>query len=226
MAFKGDGRPKQYRANGARVSGVTTILGNFTNPGGLVHWAFKTGQEHPDWPNPYQKSDDAKDAGTLAHAMVEKWIHGDDPNEELALYDNQRDVQEQAAKAFSNFLEWFEASGITISATEVNLSSDAMNFGGTIDAVGMDSKGRICILDWKTAARVYADHVTQVAAYGMLWEENHPGVTIDGGYHVLTFHKEHAQFAHHWWESLDEARELFTLLAQAQPLKKAIEKRI
>lgn len=226
MAFKGNGRPSQYKtSDGTKVSGVTTILGNFTNPGGLVHWAFKTGKEHPDWSSPYQKSDDAKDAGTTAHAMVEAWIHGEDPNTHLQLLDNRRDVQEAAAKAFENFLEWWNGSGLRIQATEVAVVSDSGLYGGTIDAIALDQKDRVVIIDWKTSNSLYADHVTQVAAYGELWEQTHPGVQV-GGYHVCLFHKEHAQFGHHWFEDLTEARQLFRLLAQAHQLKKAVEKRI
>lgn len=225
MAFKGSGRPSAYKTKGGdRVSGATTILSNFTNPGGLVHWAFKNGQKHPEWRTPYDQSDDAKDAGTVAHAMVEAWIHGEDPNSHLQLLDNRRDVQDAAAKAFENFLEWWAGSGLRIQATELALVSETGGYGGTIDAIALDAKGRLVILDWKTANSLYADHLTQVAAYGMLYEETHPGVRVEG-HHVCLFHKEHAQFGHHWFEDLSEGRQLFRLLAQAQPLKKALEKR-
>lgn len=225
MALKGSGRPSAYRTkSGERVTGVTTILGQFTNPGGLVHWAFKNGQKHPEWRTPYEKSDDAMEAGTVAHMMVESWIHDEDPNQHLALLDNRRDVQEAAAKAFENFLEWFNSSGLRIQATELALVSETGLYGGTIDAVALDAKDRVVILDWKTSNSIYADHLTQVAAYGMLYEETHPGVKVEG-YHVCVFHKEHAQFSHYWFEDLTEGRQLFRLLAQAHPLKKALEKR-
>ena len=42
----GGGRPDVYRAaDGKRVPGVTTVLGKFKDPGGLIHWAWELGRD-------------------------------------------------------------------------------------------------------------------------------------------------------------------------------------
>lgn len=223
MAFKGKGR-QNYKNSRGRVSGVTTILGNFTNPGGLVYWAFKQGQAHPQATNVYATSD-AAEAGTVVHEMIESWLHDEDPNTNLVKLDNQPATQKQVVNCFENFLEWWNNSGLRIVATEVPIVSEEYDVGGCVDAVCMDSQDRVCIVDWKTANGLYRDHLCQVAGYGLLWEETHPGVKIDGGYHICRYPKDNPDFHHHHFGDLDEARELFKLLVQAQPLAKAVEKR-
>lgn len=223
MTFKGTGRPPAYKVDGKRVSGVTTILGNFTNPGGLIHWGFKTGQEHPDWPTPYGEG--AAEIGTVCHKMVEKWIHKEDPMPELLILANEPDKMEQAEAAYNQFLEWWDTSGLRIVATEMHLTSQ-YGFGGTLDAVVMDTQDRIGIMDWKTAKSIYPDNLCQVAAYGLMWRENHPGVEISGGYHICRFAKEYRDFAHYHWGELDDAEALFLHLVEAHTLQKLVKKRI
>jgi hypothetical protein len=42
-----------------------------------------------------------------------------------------------------------------------------------LDAVGMIGN-ELILLDWKCANAVYADYLYQLAAYGLLWNENYP----------------------------------------------------
>jgi len=66
---------QKYMIDGKRVPGVTTILGKYKEAGGLIHWAWDLGMQNID----YRKvRDDAADAGTLAHAMVEATIRSTD----------------------------------------------------------------------------------------------------------------------------------------------------
>lgn len=54
--------------DGTRVPSVTTIISRFKESGGLVHWAWQLGIDGKD----YRKvRDEAADAGTLAHALLE-----------------------------------------------------------------------------------------------------------------------------------------------------------
>lgn len=223
MTFKGTGRSAVYKSSQGRVPSVTTILGKFTEPGGLIHWAFKNGQAHPEWSNPYEAGE--AQAGTTVHLMVEKWIHKEDPNGALMLLDNDPALQAQAKRCFENFLEWWDMSGLRISATEVPMVSEELGIGGTVDAVALDKQDRVAIIDWTTSNGLYADKIIQTATYGILWEETHPGVKIDGGYHICRYPRENPDFHHHHFGELDEAQELMRLLRQCYDLKKSVEKR-
>ena len=64
-----------------------------------------------------------------------------------------------------------------------------------------------------------------IAAYKQLWEENHPDRPITGGYHLLRFDKEHADFTHHFWTELDEAWSQFQIFRQAYDIDKRLKKR-
>lgn len=224
MTFKGGGRKPVYKSSvtGKRVSGVTTILGRWTDPGGLIFWAFKKGQSNPHASTPYE-GDNAAEVGSVVHDMVEKWIHSEDPNDILKVYDNERDIQDQAANAFGNFLEWFNNSGLTITHTEVPVEGEKV--GGTIDAIAADDEGNVHLLDWKTSNSTYLDHLLQLSGYGGLWEDKHPGVTISR-YHLLRFHKTEGDFHHHSYEDLSEAKEVFDMLVECDEKAKALKKRL
>ena len=73
-------RPKGgYKVDGKRVPGVTTIIGRFKDSGGLMWWAFGQGQaaERGEINSLYDKRDEAAEAGTIAHALVEMHIAGE-----------------------------------------------------------------------------------------------------------------------------------------------------
>lgn len=218
---RGKGRPTEYRtADGTRVRGVTTILGRFKESGGLLQWAFQQGKSGAA--SLYEKRDEAADVGTLCHDTIEARIHRTEPP---AI---PPEMAERVASALSAYQEWFDASRMEIVATEVPLVSEQYRFGGTIDAIARDGKGRLCLLDWKTSNAVYADYAIQLAAYRQLWNE-HADESMqitDGGYHLCRFAKEHADFEHRYWPDLSEAWELFALYLKAYDLDAALRKRV
>lgn len=209
--------------DGSRVPGVTTIIGRFKDSGGLLYWAFEQGQaaQRGEIKNLYDKRDEAADAGTLAHAMVEAYIDG---LPLPPLPDN--DIGKQAKQGFENYLHWAEDNRIKVIKQEIELISEVYLFGGCPDALGIDSREQLCILDWKTSNAVYQDYLIQIAAYRQLWEENNPDKPITGGYHLLRFSKEHADFAHHYWSELQEAWEQFKLFRNAYEIDKHLKRRI
>lgn len=217
--------PKQgYKlANGERVPGVTTIIGRFKDSGGLLYWAFEQGKaaERGEISNLYDKRDEAADAGTLAHAMVEAFINSK-PLPELP----ETVVGNQAKQGFENYIHWQEDNRIQILKQEMLLISETYKFGGCPDALGIDSRKNLVILDWKTSNGVYQDYLIQIAAYRQLWEENNPDQLITGGFHLLRFSKEHADFTHHYWSELDNAWEQFKLFRQAYKIDKYLKKRL
>jgi hypothetical protein len=189
--------PKLAYANkgGAKVSGVTTILGSslgWKSPG-LMWWAWKLGSEGKDLREERNK---AADAGTLAHACAEALITGQ-PLPEIP--EEHRAKVEGAVAAFK---AWREQTRIDLVASEVPLVSEKHGFGGCIDAVGTGAEGAI-LIDFKSSKDLYPDTVVQVAAYRALWNEHHPDVQI-ASCHVLRWDPE-GGFHHHKLSDLSVA---------------------
>lgn len=225
------GRPKQgyYNAAGDKIPGTTTIIGRFKESGGLIQWAYKSGRDHERLVaqgkaaprHLYDVVRAAGDSGTIAHDMIEAAILGTTCDPPV---DTPDDVLGRARNAFAQFLEWREQTRIEIVATERAYVSEALQFGGTVDAIGRDLKGRIVLLDWKTSGAVYSDMLIQLAAYALLLEECAPEWTPQG-FHLLRVAKESADFAHHFYGELDDAKEQFRLLRRAYDLDKRLSKR-
>lgn len=210
-------RKGYYTADGARVPSVTTVLSRFKDSGGLIHWAWKEGSEGRDYRD---SRDSAASAGTLAHAMVEASIQGLPQPTDVGYTETQF---QQALKAFEAYQSWARNSRLEITHTEIQMQSEKYRFGGTPDAIGM-LDGKRCLLDWKSGS-VYMDALLQVAAYRMLWEENHPDEPIDGGFHIIRFGKETGDFTHRYFTELDDAWTMFQHLRAAYDFDKVLKKR-
>jgi len=210
-----------------RVPGVTTIGGRFKDAGGLLYWACDQGKaiERGEISNLYDKRDEAGEAGTFAHDLVFKDIRKD-PDDPLPQYKGETEIEKWAWQGFRNYSNWAEDSKIKIIDQEMELVSEEYQYGGCPDAIGMDSRGQLCLLDWKTSKGIYVDYLVQLAAYKHLWEENHPEQPLVGGLHLLHFSKEYADFHHHYWSELDDAWEQFKLFRKAYDLDKKLKRRI
>ena len=210
---------KGYKIDGKAVPGTTTIIGRFKDSGALLYWACEQGKaiERGEIEKLYDRRDEAAEAGTDAHALVEAHISG----LPLPAFPSL-----PAKQGFENYLQWERDNRIKITNQEMVLTSVLYQFGGCPDAIGVDSQGRTVILDWKTSNGVYPDYLIQLAAYRQLWDENNPDNPITGGFHLLRFSKEHADFAHHYWSELDDAWEQFKLFRRAYDLDKLLKKRV
>lgn len=242
--------PKEgYYLDGKRIPGASTISGRFKDSGGLIWWSWNTAfvgltearsliekllagdncheQAAAFMLKPLStwdysvKRDDAADAGTIAHEMVDCHVHGKpfDP----APHDPK--LIEKAKPAYDAFVTWANQCKFTIVETEVQLISKQYRFGGTRDAILIDGKRALC--DWKTSNSVYGEYLCQLAGYGILDEE--AGNTIDGGYHLLRFSKQEkpddpVHFVHHYWSQLDKAKEAFLLMRRLYDLMAEIKK--
>lgn len=204
-----------YLKSGERVPSVTTVLGRFKEAGGLIHWAWKLGKEGKDY---REVRDAAADAGTLAHAAVDDWIH-----KRPVTFTGDPDVCAKAQKSFEAFLEWASQTQLVVTHTELPLISERYKFGGTFDALLV--KGKRSMGDWKSSNAVYGEYLAQVAAYGILWDENFPDQPIDGGYHLLRFDKEYGDFHQHWWGELEAGKRFFLNLREAFEDAKELKKR-
>lgn len=207
---------KGYWMDGTRLPSVTTILSRYKESGGLIHWAWQCGMDGTDYRD---MRNTAATAGTCAHEMVEAFIRKKtfDGNK----YDD--DILEKAETAYGAFRKWAGSTSLTPTETECSLMSKKHRFGGTLDAMLVDEK--LSLGDWKTSNGIYADYLLQLAAYGLLWEENFPNLPIEGGFHLLRFDKTHGDFHHHWYANLDEAKRAFVLMRELYDIDKGLKKR-
>ncbi len=223
-------RPSQgyYNAAGGKVPGTTTVIGRFKESGGLVQWAYKSGREHEQLVaqgkvaprHLYDVVDSAALSGTIAHDMIEAHILGQDYSPK----DAPGDVMARAQNAFAQFLEWREQSSIDIIATENAYVSERYQFGGTVDAIGRDGRGRIVLLDWKSSNAIYRDMLIQLAAYALLLEECTEWKPA--GFHILRVAKESADFEHRYFGELDDAKTSFIKMRELYDLDLMLKKRV
>ena len=206
-------------AKGEKLSGVTTIIGSNLgwSKGALMYWAWDKGIHGID----YKKdSKEAADAGTIAHAMIEA-------NLKQKTFDSSiypKELVSKAETAYLNFLEWKERNHVKPIAIEPHLVSEKYQFGATPDYIGLIND-KPSLLDWKSGG-VYEDHLIQIAAYKVAWEENHPDCLLDGGFNLIRFSKDEAAFDHKFRQSLPEAWETFLHLLAIHNLHKSIKKAI
>ena len=208
-----------YRArDGERLKGTTTIISRFKDSGGLLYWANQQGLDGKTLQEARQP---AATAGTMAHKLVEHHVNGWD----MPPLDGDADMQEAAGRAFGNFLTWAEQSRLAFLHTEHALVSEKYRFGGRFDAVAKQPDGQHVMVDFKTGS-LYADHLLQVAAYRLLWNENYPGMPLADGAHLLSFKRETADFGHHYFGGLADEERTFLAMVELYPMVKAIEKRV
>jgi hypothetical protein len=211
-------REPYVTATGEVVPSVTTIIGRFKDSGPLVWWANKQGMQGLTLEQARQP---AMTTGTMAHELVEAKIAGL-PAPELV---GDPDTIEKARAAFAVYEKWRSLSHLEIKRSEVALVSDQHRFGGRLDAIGTHNN-ELCLLDWKVANSVYADYILQLAAYGILWQENHPDEPLTGGYHLLRFSKEQGDFSHHYFPALEAEKEAFLAMVDLYRRVKEIDRRV
>jgi hypothetical protein len=214
-----------YKVDGKPVPGVTTVLSRFKDSGGLLHWAFAQGKlaEQGVIENLYDNRDSAGEAGTLCHLLVENHIRGISESVEK---NYTQEICSRAFQGYQNYLSWEKNNNLKVVYVEEQLISRKYLFGGTMDCIFEDADGVLSIGDFKTSNSIFQDYLLQIAAYKLLWEELRPEQPINGGFHLLRFSKEHADFAHHFWSELKDAERMFLLLREAYDLDKKLKKRI
>lgn len=202
--------------DGKRVPSVTTILKSWGSADGLVYWAHNLGLEG-------KALDDARseaaEPGTIAHEMIERYILGKDPTE----VDGVAEDLAKARTAFEAFCRWADASRFELIESEVMLVSEALRFGGCLDALAK-IHGRVSLFDWKSSGRVWAKFVAQVGGYALLVEETRDIVLLDA--HVLRIGREHGEFAHHGWPRsvLETGMHAFRLAREMYDIDKTLKK--
>lgn len=150
-------------SDGKRVPGTTTITGLLNKPF-LITWANRLGLDGID---STKYRDEAADIGTLAHAMIQAHLQG----EELDFTQYSPLQVDLASNAVLSYLEWEKQHIIEPIICEVPLVSDKKLYGGTIDCYCI-LDGEYTLLDFKTGKAIYDEFFVQLAAYKELLIEH------------------------------------------------------
>lgn len=206
--------------DGQEVPGTTSIISN--NLGwskhGLQYYYWEKGKAGKGF-----KDKPEAEAGTIAHYLIEKHIKGHPAEVKKEFPEAGDEVVKMAEIGYLNFREWVSLFDFKPFLTEHPLVSEKFFFGGRLDCLGFIRK-RLALVDWKVAKAIYEENIIQGTAYEQLWLENNPDKPLDGGVHILLFHKESAHFSHHFWDSLADAFPAFLRLLELETLHKKIKK--
>ena len=151
--------------DGKRVPGSSTIAKIGDSAEGLIYWAWDLGMQKIDF---RKVKDEAADAGTVGHFMIECFLKGNEPD----VSDFSATSIDLATNIFVKFHDYWEQEGMTFVASELELVSDIHGYGGTIDIIARDRDGRLCIIDEKSSKAIYESHFYQLASYENLWNEH------------------------------------------------------
>jgi hypothetical protein len=170
---------RQYRdSDGRRLPGVTTVLGVLDKPA-LVPWAARQAAEATaaamvdggqpaaqaieiGRKAPFQRRQDAADAGTQAHACLEAHYIGEPWPE---------DASDAARACAQRVINHIEARGYRVIASEwaSTIFDYGEGWGGTLDLI-LEREGLVYVADLKTGKGAFDEVVPQLAAYRHLWD--------------------------------------------------------
>jgi hypothetical protein len=211
---------------GKRLQGATTIMSQNVGWGkeGLLYWANQQGLEGRTL---QESRDTATVPGTLAHAMIEGDLRGEDWREIVGLsFECSTEDISKAETAYLNYLDWRKQFDFEPLYIEKNLVSEKWQYGGCPDIIGK-VRGKWAIVDWKTG-KTYENLFAQLVAYRELAYENDliPFV-CPVEFHCLRIPKNEdtPSFHHSYWGSLpQEAWDVFESALKLAKAKDVLKK--
>lgn len=114
-----------------------------------------------------EKSDDAKDVGTKAHAFIESWIkwrmvYDVSPNDAKII---PPVADKEIEHITDRFIKWAEKNVKTFLASEESVCSVKYGYAGTFDFLYEDNNGKIGLGDFKTSNQQSDEYLAQCASY-------------------------------------------------------------
>jgi hypothetical protein len=159
--------------NGSYYPSSTTILDAYPKNAGFYEWLKKAGEDSDSI------RDEAGRRGSVVHNLTEMY----DLGVEVNLLDDNGNISVKMFEwsLFERYIEFRKRFNVEILHTELNLVSDRLQFGGTLDRI-VNINGKKILLDIKTSNAIYNHYWLQVASYAKLYEElvesNIEGVAI------------------------------------------------
>jgi hypothetical protein len=208
-------------AAGQSVPGTHDPISRYMDRSALMHWAHKRGMEGLPL---YAR--DAIDIGSAVHAMADLDLKGR-PDLEIENVARDaglpRDDYDKAMRAFMQFRKWRINCHVQPLALELSLVSELHQYGGTPDCIALINS-KVSLVEFKTSAKPYPDHLVAMAAHANLWNENFPDRLIEA-FHWIGLPKDGGEFQHHAYADLSQQWELFLCYFEAWRLEKGLIRR-
>ena len=173
-----DDKKHTYMVGERKVPSVTRVV-DAVFPKYLVDWAATAGADY--WANNnadhehYGGDDDAMYNGILnAHKQISHKAQtiGLEVHKWIELYIKVKMIDGETVTEYphevkipmQNFHDWVESREIEWLACEKKVYSRSWEYAGTIDALAKIN-GKLCVIDFKTSAKIYKEYYLQVSAY-------------------------------------------------------------
>lgn len=166
----------RYKFNGKSLPGVTTVL-NEQSKQYLIVWAAKTAYEDAlskskqeieqiikdkNWAHK-RKGDDAKEIGTDAHGIVEKFVK-DYIAEKKYIQPNYDGAGPEAKVSVQRFVDWAIKNKVEFLQAEVSVCNPVHWYAGSFDFICKIGE-KTYLGDFKTSKQIDATYFAQGAAY-------------------------------------------------------------
>lgn len=152
------------------VPSVTTILESYPKSFGYFEWLKKVGDDADEI------RDEAGRKGSIIHKMTEDLDNGDTVN--LLDKDDNPLCKMSEWAMFERYVEFRNRFNPKILSIELNMASEKLGYGGTLDRI-IELNGKRILIDLKTGNNIYAHFWLQQAAYKELYLEKFPKNKID-----------------------------------------------
>jgi hypothetical protein len=208
-------------AAGQPIPGTHDPISRFMDQAALKHWAYKRGCEGLPL---YDRA--AIDIGSCVHRMADLDLRGR-PDKEIERAAHEaglsRDDYDKAMRAFLQFRKWRIACHVQPIMLEVSLVSERYQYGGTPDCVAL-IESKVTLVEFKTSAKPYPDHLVAMAAHAALWNENNLDRPIEA-FHWIGLPKDGSEFQHHAYADLSTQWQIFCCYLDAWRLEKGLTRK-
>jgi hypothetical protein len=160
-----------YMVGDRKIPSVTRVV-DAVFPKYLVDWAATCGANY--WKENYGEDNDMYNGILNAHKQISHRAQtiGLEVHKWIELYIKVKMIDGEIATEYpeavkipmQNFHDWVESRNIEWLACEKKVYSRSWEYAGTIDALAKIN-GKLCVIDFKTSAKIYKEYYLQVSAY-------------------------------------------------------------
>lgn len=96
----------------------------------------------------------AGDIGTRTHAALDSLIRGEMPM-----------MEEDIRQCVTSFVDWDTIKKLQIVSGDMKLIHLGFGYGGSLDALAKDERGKLIVIDFKTSNQISDEYAYQIASY-------------------------------------------------------------
>jgi ATP-dependent exoDNAse (exonuclease V) beta subunit len=190
--FRFEEGPHKYYLGDQELTSVTTYLHHFYTPFDSAYWSAEKGRQkgisaaamQAEWD---AIADRACYLGTEVHKWVEDFFNGiEGPLENL---------DPEVVERIQSFKRLYalRLHKLTPIAQELRMFNKDMRLAGTLDALFIDAKGDIYILDWKTNKKLVTDkdrnYSKMLGVFATEWDNNMNHYSVQTSIYRLMLHQ-------------------------------------